>query len=88
MDNFSNACNLFSLTITLEKTQVMGRATPIPPTSTIDGENLEVINQFQYLGSTTTDTLSLDTEINKCINFLQLWQNYQSQRAITNILLY
>ena len=67
MDNFSNACKLFSLTISQKKTQVMGQATSMPPTITINGENLEVVNQFQYLGSTATVTLSLNTEINKRI---------------------
>ena len=32
MDRLSNACNLFSLTISLKKTQVMGQAIPMPPT--------------------------------------------------------
>lgn len=34
---------------------------------TIDNYELDVVHQFTYLGSTITDTLSLDTEINKRI---------------------
>ncbi|XP_063597293.1 uncharacterized protein LOC134773974 [Penaeus indicus] len=40
------------------------RRKPSPPCISINGE-LEVVHQFQYLGSTASDTLSLDTEINK-----------------------
>ena len=67
LDRFSNACDQFGLTISLKKTQVMGQATPAQPLLTINGENLEVVHQFQYLGSTMTDTLSLDVEISKRI---------------------
>ena len=68
MDRLSNACDLFSLTISLKKTQVIPiTARPMPPTIRINEKDLEVVNQFQYLGSTTTDSLSLDTEISKRI---------------------
>ena len=67
MDRLSNACDLFSLTTSLKKTQVMGQAIPMPPTIKINEKDLEVVNQFQYLGSTTTDSLSLNTEISKRI---------------------
>ena len=45
----------------------MGQATPSPPCITVNGEELEVVHQFQYLGSTTTDTLSLDVKLSKRI---------------------
>lgn len=67
MDKFSDSCDLFGLTISQKKTQVMSQATPDPPIIKVNGEELEVVHQFQYLGSTTSDTLSLDTEINKRI---------------------
>ena len=67
MDRLSNACNLFSLTISLKKTQVMGQAIPLPPSIRINEHKLEIVNQFQYLVSTATDSLSLDTEISKRI---------------------
>ena len=67
LDRFSNSCDQFGLTISLKKTQVMGQATPAQPLLKINGENLEVVHQFQYLGSTMTDTLSLDVEISKRI---------------------
>ena len=60
-------CDLFGLTINQKKTQVMGQATPAPPCITVSGKELEVVHQFQYLGSTTTDTLSMDVELSKHI---------------------
>ena len=36
-------------------------------TITIDDYKLEVVHQFTYLGSTISDNLSLDAEINRCI---------------------
>ena len=67
MDKFSDACNFFSLTVSQKNTQVMGQATPALPCRTVNGKELEVVHQFQYLDSTTTDTLSLDVELSKCI---------------------
>ena len=46
----------------------MGQTTQSPPCITVHGEELEVVHQFQYLSSTTTDTLSLDVELNRRIN--------------------
>ena len=68
MDKFSDACYLFSLTISQKKTQVIGQATSAPPCITVSGKELEVAHQFQCLGSTTTVTLSLDVELSKCID--------------------
>ena len=39
----------------------------MPSTIKINEEDLEVVNQFQYLDSTTTDSLSLNTELSKRI---------------------
>ena len=67
MDKFSEACNFFSLTISQKKTQVMGQALPTLHCIAVNGEELEVVHQFQYLNSTTTDILSLDVELSKHI---------------------
>ena len=67
MDRFSRACNDFGLTISLKKTNVLGQDTAAPPIITIDDYELDVVRQFTYLGSTITDNLSLDTEIDKRI---------------------
>lgn len=67
MDRFSQASKDFALTISLKKTNVLGQNTPAPPAISIDNYMLETVHQFTYLGSTVTDNLSLDTEIDKRI---------------------
>ncbi|XP_076065031.1 uncharacterized protein LOC143039064 [Oratosquilla oratoria] len=67
IDRFSQACKDFALTISLKKTNVLGQDTPAPPVITIDDYELDVVHQFTYLGSTITDNLSLDAEIDKRI---------------------
>ena len=67
MDRFSQACKDFGLTISLKKTNVLGQSTETPPSITIDDYKLDAVHQFTYLGSTITDNLSLDAEIDKRI---------------------
>ena len=67
MDCFSQACKDFGLSISLKKTDVLGQDTEAPPVITIDDYELDAVCQFTYLGSTITDNLSLDAEINKMI---------------------
>ena len=67
MNKFSDAYNFFSLTISQKKNQDMGQATLVPPCIADNGEKLEVVYQFEYLGSTTTDTVLLDRELSKHI---------------------
>ena len=67
MDSFSKACKDFGLTISLKKTNVLGQDVEAPPSITIDDYELEVVNQFTYLGSTVCSNLSLDAELNKRI---------------------
>ena len=67
MDCFSQACKYFGLTISLKKTNILGQDTEALPVITIDNYELDVVCQFTYLGSTITDKLSLDAEIDKRI---------------------
>jgi hypothetical protein len=67
MNCFSQACKDFGLTISLKKTNVLGQDTETPPLITIDEYELDAVQQFTYLGSTVTNNLSLDTEINQRI---------------------
>ena len=67
IDRLSQACKDFGLTISLKKTNVMGQEVDTPPVITIDNYNLDVVHQFTYLGSTISDNLSLDAEINRRI---------------------
>jgi len=67
MNRFYKACDPFSLTISLKKTQVMCKGTAIPPTISVKDHQL--VNQVTYLGFTTTTTnnLSLEVELDKRI---------------------
>ena len=67
MDCFSQTCKDFGLTISLKKTNVLGQDTEAPPVITIDDYELDAVSQFTYLGSTITDNLSVDAEIDKRI---------------------
>ena len=65
MDRFSQACKDFGQTISLKKINVLGQDTMELPAITSDDYELDVFEQLTYLGS--TDSLSLDTEIDKRI---------------------
>ncbi|KAJ8369124.1 hypothetical protein SKAU_G00091520 [Synaphobranchus kaupii] len=67
MDRFSQACKDFGLTISLKKTNILGQDLEAPPVIAIDNYELDVVHQFTYLGSTISNNLSLDTEIDKRI---------------------
>ena len=64
---FSQAFKDFGMTISLKKTNVLGQDTETPPVIAIDDYELYelyAVFQFTYLGSTITDNLYLDAEIN------------------------
>ena len=67
MDRFADACDLFSLTISRKKTQVLGQGTQSPPSIKIKDYQLEVVDEFTYLGSAIADNASLDAELSKRI---------------------
>jgi len=67
MNRFSQACKDFGLTMSLKKTNVMGQDTEDTPVIAIDDYELDVVHQFTYLGSTISDNLSLETEIDRRI---------------------
>ena len=65
MDRFSNACNEFGLTISQKKTQVMTQGVEAPPCIKIEEYELEAVHEFVYLGSTISDSLCLERELNR-----------------------
>ena len=72
MDNFSKACTSFGLTISIKKTKVMFTPSPgepyMEPNIFVNGQRLEVVDSFVYLGSTLSRDGSLDEEINTRIS--------------------
>ena len=84
MDRSYQACKDFGLTISLKKTNVLGQDVNTSPVITIDNYKLEVVQQFTYLGSTISENISLDAEINKPIGkvartlgqlIIHVWEN-------------
>ena len=67
MDCLSHGCKDFGLTISLKTTNILGQDTEVPPVISIGDYELDAVCQFTYLGSTITDNLSLDAEIDKRI---------------------
>ena len=84
MDRFSQACKEFGQTISLKNINVLGQDTMELPAITIDDYELDVVEQFTYLGSTTTDNLSLDTEIDKRIGKAAITLARLSSQVWTN----
>ena len=66
-NHFVSACNSFGLKIKLKKTVVMYEPAPgspyIEPTIFVEGNKLDVVHSFVYLGSTFSERCSLDREI-------------------------
>lgn len=71
LDRFETACNNYGLTISTKKTEVMYQPSPgnppAKPNITINGEQLNSVDSFTYLGSTLTTSATIDKEINNRI---------------------
>ena len=63
VDHLAQACDLFGLTVSIRKTEVIGQGTNSPLEINLGDESLKTIDKFVYLGSTITSTLSLDEEL-------------------------
>ncbi|KAL8563736.1 hypothetical protein ACOMHN_063504 [Nucella lapillus] len=72
MDSLSSACNNFGFTISTKKTEVMYQ--PVPnkqyhePQITVNGQTLQAVETFTYLGSTLSRNANIDTETNNRIS--------------------
>jgi hypothetical protein len=68
MDHLSSACNNFGLTISIKKTEVLHQPAPgkayVAPTIIVNNEELNVVDRFTYLGSTLSQAVHIDDEIN------------------------
>nr|VZH97110.1 unnamed protein product [Spirometra erinaceieuropaei] len=70
MDLFSAACENFGLVINTQKTVVMHRPPPnsatapnVPPQISVNGTQLQVVENFPYLGSTLSRNTKIDDEV-------------------------
>ena len=89
---FSEACNNFGLTIRTKKTEVMHQPAPgkpyIKPNITINGQRLNAVDKFNYLGSTLSRNVVIDDEVNTRLAkasdaFGRLAKNVWDRRGIT-----
>ena len=80
MDRFAKSCKEFGLTISIKKTNVMAQGAD-PPDITINGNHLNIVDQFTYLGSTITNDLLLDAEISKRIGKASTTMHRLAQRV-------
>ena len=87
VDRMSKACDNFQLTISTKKTEVVHQpAHEKPysePTITVNGQKLQVVDKFIYLGSTLSRAVHIDNELTAktaknsvifgrlCTNFLE-----------------
>jgi len=87
LDVFSNACTEFGLTISLKKTVIMVQGTNEDVSFHIGNRQLETVDYFTYLGSTVTNNLSLDKEIDMRIGKAVSTMSKMSKRVWDNRLL-
>lgn len=67
MKSLSVACKVFGLIISLLKTKILSQGSTDKPFIKIDNFELGVVKYFTFVGSNISESLSLDTEINKRI---------------------
>ena len=67
VDRMSKACDNFQLTISTKKTEVVHQSAPgkpySEPTITVNGQKLQVVDKFTYLGSTLSRAVHIDDEV-------------------------
>ncbi|XP_046846768.1 uncharacterized protein LOC124440414 [Xenia sp. Carnegie-2017] len=92
MNKFSAACDNFGLTISTKKTEVMHQPSPrthyTEPTILVNGQRLQTVDKFTYLGSTLSRAVTIDAEVNNRIAkassaFGRLRTNVWERRGIT-----
>ena len=68
MDKFSVACANFGLTISTKKMEVTHQPAPhtscTEPSISVNGQRLQVVDQFTYLGSTLSRAVTIDAKVN------------------------
>ena len=83
MDRFAKAASDFGLTISLKKTNVMSQEAASPKININDCE-LDAVEHYTYLGSTISNNLSLDAELNTRIGKASTTLARLSQRVWNN----
>ena len=68
MDQVSDSCDSYDLTISIKKTEIVYQPAPgkpyKEPTITVKGHRLQVVDKFPYLGSTLSRVVHIDDKVN------------------------
>ena len=68
VDQVSDSCDSYDLTIIIKTTEVVYQPAPgkpyKKPTITVKGQRLQVVNKFTYLGSTLSRVVHINDEVN------------------------
>ena len=68
MDQVSDSCDSYDLTISIKKTEEVHQPAPgkpyKEPTFTVKGQRLQVVDKFTYLGRTLCRVVHIDDEVN------------------------
>ena len=68
VDQVSDSCDSYDLTISIKKTEVVYQPAPgkpyKEPTITVKGQRLQIVDKFTYLGSTLSRVVHIDDEVN------------------------
>ena len=68
VDQVSDSCDSYDLTISIKKNEVVYQPTPgkpyKEPNITVKGQRLQVVDKFTYLGSTLSRVVHIDDEVN------------------------
>ena len=68
VDQVSDSCDSYDLTISIKKTEAVYQPAPgkpyKEPTITVKGQRLQVVDKFTYLGSTLSRVVHIDDEVN------------------------
>ena len=92
VDKFAIACTNFCLTVSKKKTEVLHQPAPgkpyVEPNITVNGQRLSAVNWFTYLGSTLSQNVTIDDEVNVRIasasaTFGRLHANVWNRRGIS-----
>jgi hypothetical protein len=92
MNCLSEACNNFGLTISTKKTEVLYQPAPgkpyHEPNITVNGQKLQAVDKFTYLGSTLSRAVNIDAEINNRVAkasaaFGRLRENVWERRGLS-----
>ena len=68
VDQVSDSGNSYDLTISIKRTEIVYQSAPgkpyKEPTITVEGQRLQVVDKFTYIGSTLSRLVQIDDEVN------------------------